>query len=162
MAKRSKVIAIKADSGRCCNLFSSLLHLKWTRKKNYGGIHGYITFVTPMPTDRQHNTPEILLKISLWGINNMPQYYEDKEEDLRACAGVREDFKACLLQHDCVVKVCGCLWHAFTLLETKLIQAHYLLYHLPFCRKGNCPANAWKKATAKPCRLPSLSARGQW
>ncbi|KAK9969635.1 hypothetical protein ABG768_027793 [Culter alburnus] len=34
----------------------------------------------------------------------MPKYYEDKEEDGRACAGVREDFKACLLQHDCVVK----------------------------------------------------------
>ncbi|XP_028446586.1 cytochrome c oxidase assembly factor 5 isoform X2 [Perca flavescens] len=34
----------------------------------------------------------------------MPKYYEDKEEDTRACAGVREDFKACLLQHDCVVK----------------------------------------------------------
>uniref|UniRef100_A0A3B3IDG1 Cytochrome c oxidase assembly factor 5 n=1 Tax=Oryzias latipes TaxID=8090 RepID=A0A3B3IDG1_ORYLA len=32
----------------------------------------------------------------------MPKYYEDKEEDYRACAGVREDFKACLLQHDCV------------------------------------------------------------
>lgn len=35
----------------------------------------------------------------------MPKYYEDKEEDNRACAGIREDFKACLLQHDCVVKV---------------------------------------------------------
>lgn len=35
----------------------------------------------------------------------MPKYYEDKEEDSRACAGIREDFKACLLQHDCVVKV---------------------------------------------------------
>nr|XP_029131954.1 cytochrome c oxidase assembly factor 5-like [Labrus bergylta] len=34
----------------------------------------------------------------------MPKYYEDKEEDNRACAGIREDFKACLLQHDCVVK----------------------------------------------------------
>ncbi|KAI3356375.1 hypothetical protein L3Q82_017601 [Scortum barcoo] len=34
----------------------------------------------------------------------MPKYYEDKEEDTRACAGIREDFKACLLQHDCVVK----------------------------------------------------------
>ena len=68
----------------------------------------------------------------------MPQYYEDKEEDLRACAGVREDFKACLLQHDCVVKVCGCLRHLFTLLEVNLS----LNYHLPFCRKGNCQANA--------------------
>lgn len=35
----------------------------------------------------------------------MPKYYEDKEEDNRACAGIKEDFKACLLQHDCVVKV---------------------------------------------------------
>lgn len=35
----------------------------------------------------------------------MPKYYEDKEEDNQACAGIREDFKACLLQHDCVVKV---------------------------------------------------------
>ncbi|XP_018557806.1 cytochrome c oxidase assembly factor 5 [Lates calcarifer] len=34
----------------------------------------------------------------------MPKYYEDKEPDNRACAGIREDFKACLLQHDCVVK----------------------------------------------------------
>uniref|UniRef100_A0A8C9RQY7 Cytochrome c oxidase assembly factor 5 n=1 Tax=Scleropages formosus TaxID=113540 RepID=A0A8C9RQY7_SCLFO len=34
----------------------------------------------------------------------MPKYYEDKEEDNRACAGLREDFKACLLQHDCVLK----------------------------------------------------------
>lgn len=35
----------------------------------------------------------------------MPKYYEDKEEDNRACAGIKEDFKACLLQHDCVLKV---------------------------------------------------------
>lgn len=34
----------------------------------------------------------------------MPKYYEEKEEDHRACAGIREDFKSCLLQHDCVVK----------------------------------------------------------
>uniref|UniRef100_A0A8C8D7N9 Cytochrome c oxidase assembly factor 5 n=1 Tax=Oncorhynchus tshawytscha TaxID=74940 RepID=A0A8C8D7N9_ONCTS len=34
----------------------------------------------------------------------MPKFYEDKEEDGRACSGIREDFKACLLQHDCVVK----------------------------------------------------------
>ncbi|XP_028846972.1 cytochrome c oxidase assembly factor 5 [Denticeps clupeoides] len=34
----------------------------------------------------------------------MPKYYEEKEEDGRACAGVREDFKNCLLQHDCVLK----------------------------------------------------------
>lgn len=35
----------------------------------------------------------------------MPKYYEDKEDDGKACAGIREDFKACLLQHDCVLKV---------------------------------------------------------
>lgn len=35
----------------------------------------------------------------------MPKYYEDKEEDNRACAGIKEDFRACLLQHDCVLKV---------------------------------------------------------
>ncbi|KAG7254866.1 hypothetical protein CRUP_030291, partial [Coryphaenoides rupestris] len=35
----------------------------------------------------------------------MPQYYEDKEEDGRACSGVREDFKSCLLHHDCVLKL---------------------------------------------------------
>nr|XP_057938422.1 cytochrome c oxidase assembly factor 5 isoform X1 [Doryrhamphus excisus] len=34
----------------------------------------------------------------------MPKYYEDKEEDNTACAGVKEDFKSCLLQHDCVIK----------------------------------------------------------
>ncbi|KAG7467496.1 hypothetical protein MATL_G00154150 [Megalops atlanticus] len=34
----------------------------------------------------------------------MPKYYEEKEDDHRACAGLREDFKSCLLQHDCVVK----------------------------------------------------------
>ncbi|KAF0026614.1 hypothetical protein F2P81_021351 [Scophthalmus maximus] len=34
----------------------------------------------------------------------MPKYYEDKEPDYRACAGIREDFKECLLRHDCVVK----------------------------------------------------------
>ncbi|CAB1456545.1 unnamed protein product [Pleuronectes platessa] len=34
----------------------------------------------------------------------MPKYYEDKETDDRACAGVREDFRECLLRHDCVVK----------------------------------------------------------
>lgn len=35
----------------------------------------------------------------------MPRYYEDKEVDHRACSGLREDFKECLLTHDCVVKV---------------------------------------------------------
>ena len=35
----------------------------------------------------------------------MPAYYEDKEEDNRTCAGIKEDLKACLLQHDCVLKV---------------------------------------------------------
>lgn len=34
----------------------------------------------------------------------MQKCYKDEEEDKRACAGVREDFKACLLQYDCVVK----------------------------------------------------------
>ncbi|XP_008326290.1 cytochrome c oxidase assembly factor 5 [Cynoglossus semilaevis] len=34
----------------------------------------------------------------------MPRYYEDKEVDHRACSGLREDFKECLLTHDCVVK----------------------------------------------------------
>ncbi|XP_067841921.1 cytochrome c oxidase assembly factor 5 [Heptranchias perlo] len=34
----------------------------------------------------------------------MPKYYEDKEEDHRACSGVREDLRTCLLQHDCVLK----------------------------------------------------------
>lgn len=37
--------------------------------------------------------------------STMPKYYEEKEEDNRACAGIKEDFKACLLQHDCVLKV---------------------------------------------------------
>ncbi|KAL4656543.1 cytochrome c oxidase assembly factor 5 [Arapaima gigas] len=36
--------------------------------------------------------------------NKMPRYYEEKEEENKACAGIREDFKACLLQHDCVLK----------------------------------------------------------
>ncbi|GCB75423.1 hypothetical protein scyTo_0016420 [Scyliorhinus torazame] len=34
----------------------------------------------------------------------MPKYYEEKEEDGRACARVREDLRACLLNHDCVLK----------------------------------------------------------
>ncbi|KAK1169669.1 cytochrome c oxidase assembly factor 5-like [Acipenser oxyrinchus oxyrinchus] len=34
----------------------------------------------------------------------MPKYYEDKDEDNKACSGVREDLKSCLLQHDCVLK----------------------------------------------------------
>ncbi|XP_061735284.1 cytochrome c oxidase assembly factor 5 isoform X1 [Nerophis ophidion] len=34
----------------------------------------------------------------------MPKYYEDKEEDNTPCAGIKEDFKACLLEHDCVIK----------------------------------------------------------
>ncbi|XP_034041776.1 cytochrome c oxidase assembly factor 5 [Thalassophryne amazonica] len=34
----------------------------------------------------------------------MPKYYEGKVEDKRPCAGIREDFQACLLTHDCVVK----------------------------------------------------------
>ncbi|XP_067416103.1 cytochrome c oxidase assembly factor 5 [Emydura macquarii macquarii] len=32
----------------------------------------------------------------------MPKYYEDKEEDGRACAGVREDLKQCLSESACV------------------------------------------------------------
>ncbi|KAM9850671.1 cytochrome c oxidase assembly factor 5 [Aulostomus maculatus] len=34
----------------------------------------------------------------------MPKYYEGKEDDGRSCAGIREDFKDCILNHDCVVK----------------------------------------------------------
>ncbi|XP_030055401.1 cytochrome c oxidase assembly factor 5 [Microcaecilia unicolor] len=34
----------------------------------------------------------------------MPKYYEDKEEEQTACAGVREDLKTCLLETDCVLK----------------------------------------------------------
>uniref|UniRef100_A0A8C4RG34 Cytochrome c oxidase assembly factor 5 n=1 Tax=Erpetoichthys calabaricus TaxID=27687 RepID=A0A8C4RG34_ERPCA len=35
---------------------------------------------------------------------NMPQYYEGKVEEQAACAGVKEDLKACLLQHDCILR----------------------------------------------------------
>ena len=34
----------------------------------------------------------------------MPRYYEDKPEG-GACAGVKEDLGACLLQSDCVLQV---------------------------------------------------------
>ncbi|KAJ6667417.1 hypothetical protein lerEdw1_016538 [Lerista edwardsae] len=34
----------------------------------------------------------------------MPKYYEEKETDGRACAGVREDLRCCLLECPCVVK----------------------------------------------------------
>ncbi|KAG8504915.1 Cytochrome c oxidase assembly factor 5, partial [Galemys pyrenaicus] len=34
----------------------------------------------------------------------MPRYYEDKPEE-GACAGVKEDLGACLLQSDCVLQV---------------------------------------------------------
>ncbi|KAM9173609.1 cytochrome c oxidase assembly factor 5 [Pangshura tecta] len=34
----------------------------------------------------------------------MPKYYEEKEEDGRACAGVREDLKQCLLETACVIQ----------------------------------------------------------
>ncbi|XP_074069848.1 cytochrome c oxidase assembly factor 5 [Macrotis lagotis] len=34
----------------------------------------------------------------------MPRYYEDKPEEDGACAGVKEDLGACLLQSDCVLK----------------------------------------------------------
>lgn len=35
----------------------------------------------------------------------MPKYYEDKEEDGRACGGVREDLRQCLLESPCVLQV---------------------------------------------------------
>uniref|UniRef100_A0A8D0ESE5 Cytochrome c oxidase assembly factor 5 n=1 Tax=Strix occidentalis caurina TaxID=311401 RepID=A0A8D0ESE5_STROC len=34
----------------------------------------------------------------------MPKYYEDKEEDGRACGGVREDLRQCLLESPCVLQ----------------------------------------------------------
>uniref|UniRef100_A0A8D0L5N3 Cytochrome c oxidase assembly factor 5 n=1 Tax=Sphenodon punctatus TaxID=8508 RepID=A0A8D0L5N3_SPHPU len=34
----------------------------------------------------------------------MPKYYEDKEVDKRACAGLREDLSNCLLESPCVVQ----------------------------------------------------------
>ncbi|XP_060089832.1 cytochrome c oxidase assembly factor 5-like [Heteronotia binoei] len=34
----------------------------------------------------------------------MPKYYEDKEKDERACAGVREDLRDCLLESFCIVQ----------------------------------------------------------
>ncbi|KAG8452183.1 hypothetical protein GDO86_004104 [Hymenochirus boettgeri] len=34
----------------------------------------------------------------------MPKYYEEKEDDQRPCAGVKEDLKNCLLQSDCVLQ----------------------------------------------------------
>lgn len=37
----------------------------------------------------------------------MPKYYEEKEEDGRACAGVREDLRQCLLETSCVTQVRG-------------------------------------------------------
>uniref|UniRef100_A0A672K387 Cytochrome c oxidase assembly factor 5 n=1 Tax=Sinocyclocheilus grahami TaxID=75366 RepID=A0A672K387_SINGR len=50
----------------------------------------------------------------------MPKYYEDKEDDGRACAGLREDFKACLLQHDCVAKVISSI--AFSLTDLSCLS----------------------------------------
>ncbi|KAJ7428829.1 cytochrome c oxidase assembly factor 5-like protein [Willisornis vidua] len=35
----------------------------------------------------------------------MPRYYEDKEQDGRACSGVREDLRQCLLESPCVLRV---------------------------------------------------------
>lgn len=35
----------------------------------------------------------------------MPKYYEEKEEDKRACSGVREDLRQCLLESPCVLQV---------------------------------------------------------
>nr|XP_033804902.1 cytochrome c oxidase assembly factor 5 [Geotrypetes seraphini] len=34
----------------------------------------------------------------------MPKYFEGKEEEQNACAGVKEDLKMCLLETDCVLK----------------------------------------------------------
>ncbi|NWR82236.1 COA5 factor, partial [Centropus bengalensis] len=34
----------------------------------------------------------------------MPRYYEEKEEDARACGGVREDLRQCLLESPCVLR----------------------------------------------------------
>lgn len=39
------------------------------------------------------------------GLAAMPKYYEDKEEDGRACSGVREDLRQCLLESPCVLRV---------------------------------------------------------
>lgn len=39
------------------------------------------------------------------GLAAMPKYYEDKEEDGRACSGVREDLRQCLLESPCVLQV---------------------------------------------------------
>uniref|UniRef100_A0A8C3EVT4 Cytochrome c oxidase assembly factor 5 n=3 Tax=Passeriformes TaxID=9126 RepID=A0A8C3EVT4_CORMO len=38
------------------------------------------------------------------GLAAMPKYYEDKEEDGRACGGVREDLRQCLLESPCVLQ----------------------------------------------------------
>uniref|UniRef100_A0A8C3MIE3 Cytochrome c oxidase assembly factor 5 n=1 Tax=Geospiza parvula TaxID=87175 RepID=A0A8C3MIE3_GEOPR len=38
------------------------------------------------------------------GLAAMPKYYEDKEEDGRACSGVREDLRQCLLESPCVLQ----------------------------------------------------------
>lgn len=162
----------------------------------------------------------------------MPKYYEDKEEDNRACAGIKEDFKACLLQHDCVLKVrtstnggpvvAPCVLLKISLLrqwlvlglnhtgpirvcsigtQIKQVQTSCFNYTccmiLPtwtrspiisyvgsqilavlhyrfaggkipvnfvsiFTRRESYPVNVWRRATVKPCRLPSLSVRGQW
>ncbi|XP_006010676.1 cytochrome c oxidase assembly factor 5 [Latimeria chalumnae] len=34
----------------------------------------------------------------------MPKFYEGKEEDYKACSGVKEDLRTCLLETDCVLK----------------------------------------------------------
>ncbi|XP_065487225.1 cytochrome c oxidase assembly factor 5 isoform X1 [Caloenas nicobarica] len=34
----------------------------------------------------------------------MPKYYEEKVEDGRACGGVREDLRQCLLESACVLQ----------------------------------------------------------
>lgn len=85
----------------------------------------------------------------------MPKYYEDKEEDTRACAGIREDFKACLLQHDCVIKVtltclyCPLLYLFFflglfisvTFCEYKSICINTLVLSVP--NDGNWKYSSW-------------------
>ena len=43
----------------------------------------------------------------------MPKYFEETPEEIkkpkRACAGLRDDLKTCLLESDCVRKVCHSL-----------------------------------------------------
>lgn len=52
-------------------------------------------------------TPRVTDAESQKRLAAMPKYYEGKEEDKRACSGVREDLKSCLLECPCVIKVAG-------------------------------------------------------